>query len=142
VYFSFEFVSYVCHARRLLDFAHGGKMGLNGYVMVGLILIVGMVINSAILLMSFIKQQRERGVPTNEALTMAVEMRFRPIMMTSLSTIVGMIPLAAEWSLGAERFSPLAIAVIGGFTTSTFLTIVFIPVLYSIFDEGTEARIS
>jgi multidrug efflux pump subunit AcrB len=105
-------------------------------VMVGLILIVGMVINSAILLISFIEQQRERGVAIDEALTTAVDLRFRPIMMTSLSTIVGMIPLAAEWSLGAERFSPLAIAVIGGFTTSTFLTIVFIPVLYSAFERG------
>jgi len=107
-------------------------------VMVGLILIVGMVINSAILLISFIEQQRERGVSVEEALTTAVDLRFRPIMMTSLSTIVGMIPLAAEWSLGAERFSPLAIAVIGGFTTATFLTIIFIPVLYSTFESGIE----
>ena len=56
--------------------------------------------------------------------------------MTSFSTIVGMIPLAAEWALGAERCSPLAISVIGGFTTSTFLTIIFIPVLYSAFESG------
>ncbi len=105
-------------------------------VMVGLILIVGMVINSAILLISFIEQQRERGVELDDALRAAVELRFRPIMMTSFSTVVGMIPLAAEWSLGAERFSPLAIAVIGGFVTSTFLTILFIPVLYKSFDTG------
>jgi multidrug efflux pump subunit AcrB len=110
-------------------------------VMVGLILIVGMVINSAILLLSFIQQQRDAGVPINEALATAVDLRFRPIMMTSLSTIVGMIPLAAEWSLGAERFSPLAIAVIGGFATSTFLTIVFIPVLYSVFEKGQSTPI-
>jgi len=55
--------------------------------------------------------------------------------MTSLSTIVGMTPLAAEWALGAERFSPLAIAVIGGMTAATVLTMVFIPVLYDLFDE-------
>lgn len=107
-------------------------------VMVGLILIVGMVINSAILLISFIEQQRERGIQIDEALVASVDLRFRPIMMTSLSTIVGMIPLAAEWSLGAERFSPLAIAVIGGFTTATFLTIIFIPVLYSAFESGID----
>ncbi len=105
-------------------------------VLVGLVLIVGTVINSAILLISFIEQQRERGVALTPALVAAVDLRFRPIMMTSISTIVGMIPLAAEWSLGAERFSPLAIAVIGGFTTSTFLTIVVIPVFYSVFDGG------
>ncbi len=105
-------------------------------VMVGLILIVGMVINSAILLLAFIEQERARGAALDEALAAAVALRFRPIMMTSFSTIAGMIPLAAEWSLGAERFSPLAIAVIGGFATSTVLTIIFIPVLYSVFDSG------
>ncbi len=103
-------------------------------VMVGLILIVGMVINSAILLIAFIEQERARGVATEVAVTRAVALRFRPIMMTSFSTVVGMLPLAAEWSLGTERFSPLAIAVIGGFTTATFLTIVFVPVFYSVFD--------
>ncbi|MFO8071767.1 MAG: efflux RND transporter permease subunit [Polyangia bacterium] len=105
-------------------------------VMLGLILIVGMVINNAILLIAFIEQRRERGVAIKEALTAAVDLRFRPIMMTSLSTVAGMIPLAAEWSLGAERFSPLAVAVIGGIVTSTFLTIVFVPVFYSAFDSG------
>jgi outer membrane protein TolC len=64
----------------------------------------------------------------------AVRTRFRPIMMTSLSTIAGMIPLAAEWALGAERFSPLAIAVIGGMTAATFLTMIIIPVLYDLLD--------
>ena len=103
-------------------------------VMIGLILIVGTVINSAILLLSFIEQQRARGVELNEAIHNAVALRFRPIMITAISTIIGMVPLAAEWSLGAERFSPLAIAVIGGFATSTLLTIIVIPVLYSLFD--------
>lgn len=107
-------------------------------VMVGLILIVGTVINSAILLLSFIEQQREQGVPVKAAIVTAVDLRFRPIMITSFSTIVGMTPLAAEWSLGAERFSPLAIAVIGGFTTATFLTIIMIPVFYSLFDSGSS----
>jgi len=59
-------------------------------------------------------------------------------MMTSLSTIVGMIPLAMEWALGAERFSPLAVAVIGGMTASTFLTMIVIPVFYSALDDLGE----
>ena len=107
-------------------------------VMVGLILIVGTVINSAILLLSFIEQQREQGIAVNQAILNAVALRYRPVMMTSFSTIVGMIPLAAEWSLGAERFSPLAIAVIGGFAASTLLTILVIPVLYSLFDSAGQ----
>ena len=59
-------------------------------------------------------------------------------MMTSFSTIVGMLPLALEWALGAERFSPLATAVIGGMTASTFLTLIVIPVLYDTFETGRE----
>jgi multidrug efflux pump subunit AcrB len=66
----------------------------------------------------------------------SVQTRFRPIMMTSLSTIVGMIPLAAEWALGAERFSPLATAVIGGMITATLLTLIVIPALYDLIDDA------
>ena len=71
-----------------------------------------------------------------EAVIASVSTRFRPILMTAVSTIVGMVPLAAEWALGAERFSPLAIAVIGGLTTATFLTLIVIPVLYDVLDES------
>ncbi len=104
-------------------------------VMVGMILLVGTVVNNAIILIEFIRQKREQDMARRDALVLSVETRFRPIMMTSLSTIVGMTPLAAEWALGAERFSPLAIAVIGGMTAATVLTMVFIPVLYDLFDE-------
>lgn len=104
-------------------------------VMVGLILLVGIVINNAIILIEFITQARAEGMSRREALLRSVEVRFRPIMMTSLSTIMGMIPLAAAWALGAERFAPLAIAVIGGMLASTLLTMVVIPVLYDLVDS-------
>jgi multidrug efflux pump subunit AcrB len=104
-------------------------------VMVGLVLLVGIVVNNAIILIDFIRQRREDGMDRRQAIVGSVETRFRPIMMTSFSTIVGMIPLALEWALGAERFSPLAIAVIGGMTASTFLTMIVIPVLYDAFDD-------
>jgi multidrug efflux pump subunit AcrB len=107
-------------------------------VMVGMILLVGTVVNNAILLTEFIRQKREDGAPRREALLGSVTARFRPIMMTSLSTIVGMIPLAAEWALGSERFSPLATAVIGGMTAATFLTLVFIPVLYDLVESASD----
>ncbi len=105
-------------------------------VMVGMILLAGTVVNNAIILITFIRQERQRGAARRDALISSVSTRFRPIMMTSLSTIAGMIPLAAEWALGAERFSPLATAVIGGMTAATVLTMVFIPVLYDLFDDG------
>ncbi len=110
-------------------------------VMVGLILLVGIVVNNSIILIDFIRQRREAGEQRDKAIIGSVATRFRPIMMTSLSTIVGMIPLALEWALGAERFSPLAIAVIGGMTAATFLTMLVIPVLYDAFDElGSRFR--
>ncbi len=110
-------------------------------VMIGLILLVGIVVNNSIILIDFIRQRREEGFARREAILDSVATRFRPIMMTSLSTIVGMIPLAMEWALGAERFSPLAVAVIGGMTASTFLTLIVIPVLYDLSEGiGRKAR--
>ncbi|MBN2800927.1 MAG: efflux RND transporter permease subunit [Deltaproteobacteria bacterium] len=99
-------------------------------VMVGLVLLVGTVVNNAILLVDVTREQRAAGVERREALRYAVSARFRPILMTSVSTVVGMIPLHMEWALGAERFSPLATAVIGGLSASTLLTLIVIPVLY------------
>ncbi len=103
-------------------------------VLVGLILLVGTVVNNAILLHEFYRTNKEQ-MERRQALLMAVSARFRPIMMTSVSTVVGMIPLAGEWALGAERFSPLATAVMGGLTASTILTLVFIPVLTDLADS-------
>ncbi|MGB4438198.1 MAG: efflux RND transporter permease subunit, partial [Sedimentibacter sp.] len=104
-------------------------------VLLGFILLVGTVVNNAILLVEFINERKKEGVELNEAIMQAVKARFRPIMMTALSDITGMIPLAAQLALGSERFSPLAIAVIGGMTASTFLTLVIIPVMYASFEE-------
>ncbi|MFU8804650.1 MAG: efflux RND transporter permease subunit [Bradymonadaceae bacterium] len=107
-------------------------------VMVGLILLVGIVVNNAIILLDFVAQARGSGMKRREALLSAVAIRFRPIMMTSISTIVGMIPLAAAWALGAERFAPLAVAVIGGMIASTILTMIVIPVVYDIVESTSE----
>ncbi|MFP4010888.1 MAG: efflux RND transporter permease subunit [Spirochaetaceae bacterium] len=110
-------------------------------VMVGLILLTGIVVNNSIILIDFIHQRLDAGEDLQTAIKESVGARFRPIMMTSLSTIVGMIPLAMEWALGAERFSPLAVAVIGGMTAATFLTMIVIPVFYSaIHDAGAALR--
>ena len=104
-------------------------------VLIGFILLMGIVVNNAIILIDFIQQRRATGMARREAIVQSVATRFRPIMMTSLSTMAGMIPLAMEWALGAERFSPLAIAVIGGMAVSTLLTMIVIPVLYDFLDD-------
>ncbi len=104
-------------------------------VMVGLVLLVGTVVNNSILLLDVIAAQRREGVPRREAILEGVRARFRPIMMTSLSTMLGMTPLAMEFALGSERFSPLATAVIGGLLVSTLLTMLVIPILYDFADS-------
>lgn len=104
----------------------------------GLILLVGTVVRNSIVLVEFIIRAREAGTARDEAIVEAVRVRFRPIMMTALSCVVGMLPLALEWALGSERFSPLAITVIGGMLVATLLTMVVIPVVYSLFDDLVE----
>lgn len=107
-------------------------------VMVGLVLLVGIVVNNSILLVDVIQRRRAEGMERRDAVREGVSSRFRPIMMTSMSTIIGMLPLAMELALGSERFSPLATAVIGGLLASTLLTLVVIPVLYDLADRITS----
>ncbi len=83
---------------------------------------MGTVVNNAIILLDQIKRNRENGQERTDAIVDAVNARFRPVLMTAVSDIAGMLPLALELSLGSERFSPLAVAVIGGITAATFLT--------------------
>ena len=98
----------------------------------GFILLAGVVVKNSILLIDFIKMYREEGHPLLESVRMAIKVRTRPILMTAVTTIVGMIPIALEWAVGLERLSPLAIVAIGGLTVGTFLTLVFIPTFYTI----------
>jgi multidrug efflux pump subunit AcrB len=104
-------------------------------VILGLILLAGTVVNNSILLLDYILNERKKGNNGQEGILNSIKMRFRPIMMTALSDIAGMLPLALELALGSERFSPLAIAVIGGILTATFLTLIVVPVLYSMIEE-------
>ncbi len=96
----------------------------------GFILLTGVIVNNAILLIDFIKVYRREGHTLDEAVKMAIRVRTRPILMTATTTIVGMIPIASEQAIGLERLSPLAVVAIGGLILGTFLTLVYIPVLY------------
>lgn len=104
----------------------------------GLILLAGIVVKNSILLIDFIAAAREHGADAREALLGAVRVRTRPILMTAVATAVGMIPIAGEWAIGLERLSPLAVVAIGGLLVSTFLTMVYVPVLYSLFDDASR----
>ena len=103
--------------------------------LIGLILLMGLVTKNAILLVDFTKVLRARGMDRTEAIITAGRTRFRPIMMTTLAMIFGMIPLALALGAGAEMRAPMARAVIGGLVTSTFLTLLIVPVMYSILDD-------
>ena len=104
----------------------------------GMILLAGIVVNNSILLLDFAEKALEEGATMREALEGAVRVRVRPILMTASSTVVGMIPIAAQWAVGLERLSPLAVVAIGGLVVSTLLTLFYIPLLYSLFHDARE----
>ena len=107
--------------------------------MMGMILLAGIVVKNSILLIDFIATAKERGATTYDALVDSVRIRTRPILMTAVGTAVGMIPIALQWAIGLERLSPLAVVALGGLLVSTFLTMVYVPVLYSLFEDGETA---
>jgi len=111
------------------------KDTLNMMSMIGVILLMGLVTKNAILLVDFTNVQRREGVPRREALITAARVRLRPILMTTLAMIFGMLPLAFELGAGAEFRAPMARAVIGGLITSTLLTLLVVPVVYTYLDD-------
>ena len=104
----------------------------------GMILLAGIVVNNSILLIDFIEKSRARGMKMKAAIEQAVRVRTRPILMTASGTIVGMLPIAAQRALGLERLSPLAVVAIGGLLVATFLTLIYVPIFYSLVDGMRE----
>ena len=102
------------------------------YGMLGLVMLIGLVAKNAILLVDFANDALKEGKSMNEALTQAVRIRIRPILMTALSVIVGMLPIALTTGAGAELRNGLAWVIIGGMVLSTFLTLIVVPVMYKI----------
>jgi HAE1 family hydrophobic/amphiphilic exporter-1 len=103
-------------------------------VFIGLILLAGIVVNNAIVLIDLINQTRQKGADKLEAIMEGGKSRLRPILMTTLTTTLGLLPLAIGFGDGAELRAPMGITVIGGLLVSTLLTLVVIPVMYSILD--------
>ncbi len=103
---------------------------INLYSMIGLILLMGIVKKNSILLVDFTNQKRNEGMKVRDALMEACPQRLRPILMTTVSTVAGAVPLALAWGAGAESLRPMAIAIIGGSIVSTVLTLVVVPAFY------------
>ncbi|ABF86227.1 RND transporter, hydrophobe/amphiphile efflux-1 (HAE1) family [Myxococcus xanthus DK 1622] len=108
------------------------------FALIGVIMLMGLVVKNGILLVDFTLQLREEGKTATEALLQAAPVRLRPILMTTIAMIAGMIPVAVAKGDGAETRAPMAITIIGGLVTSTFLTLGVVPVVYSLMDQLTE----
>ena len=117
-----------------------GGQSLNVYSMLGVILLVGIAKKNSIMLVDFTNQVRERGVAHREALMEACPIRLRPILMTSIATIVGALPPALAIGPGAEVQRPMAMALVGGMAVSTLLTLFVVPAGYSVLDDALTWR--
>ena len=106
---------------------------LNIMSMLGGVMLIGIVVKNGIVLIDMMRLLRERGYGLIRAAVAAAKSRLRPILMTSLTTILGMVPMAVSHGVGAEMWRPLGVAVIGGLTVSTILTLVYVPSMYCIF---------
>jgi multidrug efflux pump len=111
---------------------------LNIYSQIGLIMLIGLVTKNAILIVEFSNQLRARGESLVEAVVQAATIRLRPILMTSFSTIFGVLPIAIGLGAGAESRRPLGLAVVGGMFFSTFLTLILVPVMYTLLARFTS----
>ncbi|MCK4426202.1 MAG: efflux RND transporter permease subunit, partial [Deltaproteobacteria bacterium] len=104
------------------------------------IMLMGIVVNNAIVLLDYTKQLRRRGMELNEAIVTAGKTRLRPVLMTSLTTIFGMVPLALSRGEGSEVWNALGITVIGGLLVSGLVTLILVPLLYSLVHQRKSAH--
>ncbi len=105
-------------------------MSINVIVLIGLIILSGIIVNNAIVLVDYIGQLQRQGMPKREAIQTAARVRWRPILMTTITTVLGLMPMALDFNEGFEIRIPLALTLIGGLIFGTFLTLVFIPLVY------------
>jgi HAE1 family hydrophobic/amphiphilic exporter-1 len=115
-------------------------MSINVIVLIGLIILSGIIVNNAIVLVDYIGQLQKQGLPKREAIKTAARVRWRPILMTTITTVLGLLPMALDFNEGFEIRIPLALTLIGGLIFGTFLTLVFIPLVYDwvVRDAGEE----
>ena len=105
---------------------------------IGMIMITGIVVNNAIVLIDYINLLRKRGDPVYDAIVNGCRARLRPIIITSLTTVVGLLPLILLRGEGSSTWRPLGITLFGGLSLSSFVTLIFVPIVYSIFEQKSE----
>ncbi len=114
---------------------------LNVMSLMGVVMMVGIVVSNSILIVEFTRHLRADGVPLREAVVLACRVRLRPVLMTSLATIIGLIPMAAKLGTGTEAYAPLARAIIGGLTVSVVTTIFIVPAAYYLAYRAKEVPV-
>ncbi len=111
------------------------KIELSVVVFLGMIMLAGIVVNNAIVLVDYINTLRQRGLPRDEAIVTAGQVRLRPILMTTATTVLGLVPMALGLGDGAEIRTPMAVTVIAGLISSTLLTLIVVPTVYALLDS-------
>jgi HAE1 family hydrophobic/amphiphilic exporter-1 len=114
---------------------------LNVMSLMGVVMMVGIVVSNSILIVEFTRHLRADGVALRKAVALACRVRLRPVLMTSLATIIGLIPMAAKLGTGSEAYAPLSRAIIGGLTVSVLTTIFIVPAAYYLAYRGKEAPV-
>ncbi|MBN1222708.1 MAG: efflux RND transporter permease subunit [Candidatus Aminicenantes bacterium] len=117
------------------------SMSVNVIVLIGLIILSGIIVNNAIVLVDYIGKLQKEGMPKMEAIKTAARVRWRPILMTTITTVLGLLPMALDFKEGFEIRIPLALTLIGGLIFGTFLTLIFIPLVYSIAVRETSEAV-
>jgi len=112
---------------------------LNVMSLMGVVMMVGIVVSNSILIVEFTRRLREEGRPLREAVVVACRVRLRPVLMTSLATLIGLLPMAAKLGTGSEAYAPLARAIIGGLAVSVVLTVFIVPAAYYLVYRRREA---
>jgi multidrug efflux pump subunit AcrB len=113
---------------------------LNVMSLMGTVMMVGIVVSNSILIVEFTNRLRAEGRPLRQAVALACRVRLRPVLMTSLATLIGLLPMAAKLGTGSEAYAPLARAIIGGLAVSVVLTVFIVPAAYYIIYRRQESR--
>ncbi|MBJ6725792.1 efflux RND transporter permease subunit [Geomesophilobacter sediminis] len=115
---------------------------LNVMSLMGVVMLVGIAVSNSILIVEFIRHLREQGTELGEAVVVACRVRLRPVLMTSLATIIGLLPMALKLGAGSEAYAPLARAILGGLTASVALTVFLVPVAYLVIHRPRTATVA
>lgn len=110
--------------------------GINAMSLIGIVILVGIAVNNAIVMVDFVNQMRKKGMAARDAILESARARLRPIVMTTITTLLGILPMAIGIGRGADLRAPLAIAIFGGLFTSTALTLIVVPIAYDLVDEA------